>query len=128
MLWKNWLFTWYGFDMQCPLCKQELLEIHEGPGAEKDYICRVRVIFKGYNSLPHYELREGYCPIWYIPPYKIVYYHDQARQETKVYKAVVRTHRFERPTFEHIFTVEQVIHPDTPEKLLARIKLLTIMS
>lgn len=31
MLWKNWLFTWYGSEMQCPLCKQELLEVHEGP-------------------------------------------------------------------------------------------------
>ena len=44
--------------MQCPLCKQELLEIHEGPGAEKDYICRVRVTFEGYKYyLSHYELR-----------------------------------------------------------------------
>ena len=112
--------------MQCPLCKQELLEIYEGPGAEKDYICRVRVTFEGSSSISHYELREGDLIRWFVPPYQICFNYGKTIV-SKIHHYEYSTN-FIRPQFKHVFTVDGIIHPDTPEKLLARIKLLTIMS
>lgn len=77
--------------------------------------------------MSHYELREGYCSIWYIPPYEIIC----EGKFTTVRKVIVKTHnfsRYEKPRFQYIFKVDEIIHPDTPEKLLARIKLLSLLS
>lgn len=112
--------------MKCPLCQQELLEIEFG--REVDYICRVRIKFEGEGltlSASHYEQRFNSDICWYVPPYRIISRPGQTIVSKKIeyYRdAIVR------PEFEHVFTVDEVIKPDEPEKLLKRIKLLTILS
>lgn len=115
--------------MKCPLCQQELLEI--GESEWKEYICRTRVKFEGKISLPHYELREDSNGLacWYMPPFRV----QCDGKKTVVGKldednTLGYAPRFVKPTFTHVFTVEEPIHPDKPEKLLARIKLLTLFS
>jgi len=62
-----------------------------------------------------------------IPPYAIIF---QKNNTTTVEKVISDHHysHFESLVFKHVFTVDGIIHPDTPEKILARIKLLSLMS
>jgi alpha-L-fucosidase len=116
--------------MKCPLCQQELIQIGESDW--KEYFCRTRIKFEGKTSLPHYELREDSNGLacWYIPPYRI----QSNGKKTIVGKldesaeAGYGRNRFTKPEFKQVFEMDEVIHPDKPEKLLARIKLLTLFS
>lgn len=114
--------------MKCPLCQKHLLDISviNGP---PEYICQTRIKFEGKASLPHYEQREGGNIYWYIPPYQII-----SKEKETIVNIVDEgnpgfTHaRFVKPDFKHVFTIQEKIHPDEPDKLMKRIKLLTLFS
>ena len=121
--------------MNCPLCQQELLEIGEGlANGPPDYICRERIKFDGKASLSHYEQRDGGSIYWYIPPYQIVT-RDKQTVVNKVKIVPIdrsanrgKCHRFAKPEFEHVFTMDEVFQPGEPDKILKRIKILTVFS
>lgn len=111
--------------MKCPLCKQDMLTA--GSGEYMDYFCRVRIKFEGKTSLPHCEKRDNKDLVWYLPPYQIVTKEKQTIVNV-VDEANSGAGRFTKPDFKHVFTVDEIIHPDNPEKLVKRIKLLTLFS
>lgn len=119
--------------MNCPLCNKYLLEIENadvsGASDASDYICQTRIKFDGITTLPHYECRVSNAKTevcWYIPPYQII----AGENETVVNIAdkAFSGKFYSKPTFKHVFTIPEKIHPDEPEKLLKRIKLLTLFS
>lgn len=121
--------------MKCPLCQQELmstgLSVNTiGPtNSERveEFMCRTRIKFDGKASLPHYEDREGKV-YWYIPPYQIISSKDKTIVNKLDESNVGFSSRFTQPDFKHVFTVEEAIKPDNPEKLIKRINLLTLFS
>ncbi len=113
--------------MNCPLCNKYLLEVGFG-----DVICQTRIKFEGKATLPHYEQREGKV-YWYLPPdYQIV----NTENETTVMKVddedstltYVARGFYSKPAFKKVFTMNEHFAPTEPDKLLKRIKLLTIFS
>lgn len=112
--------------MKCPLCQKMLLEIGS---TNPDYICQTRIKFEGKSSLAHYEQREGEGIHWYLPPYQIISKENETivnmvNEDNKGLSASF----YGKPNFKHIFTIQEKIHPDEPEKIMKRIKLLTLFS
>jgi hypothetical protein len=113
--------------MNCPLCNKYLLEVGFG-----DVICQTRIKFDGKATLSHYEKRDGKV-YWYMPPYQIINHEN----ETTVMKVDEENTRpssnvaggfYSQPNFKKVFVMEGHFPPTEPEKLLKRIKLLTIFS
>ena len=119
--------------MKCPLCQQELLPLGlavntpTNPDMAQDYMCRTRIKFEGKASLAHYEQRDGNI-YWYLPPYQVISFKDKTIVNKLDESNVGLSNRFTKPDFTHVFTVEEVIKPDNPEKLIKRINLLTLFS
>jgi hypothetical protein len=121
----------------CPLCKKVLLEI--GGKDDRDYICQTRVKLDGftgmYGSVPHYEDRaDSRYIVWIALPYKIttttedhrscIYMmrDDEPTEDQGINPKWMKDQRRE-PKWKEIATTSE-IHPDTPERLAKRIKLL----
>lgn len=122
----------------CPLCKKVLLEIvaddEEGSEDLTDYICQTRVNIVNYRgargNVSHYEKRAGDRFIsWIALPYKID--TDAKDHQSSIY--ILRdpstydpfsskeVSKYAEWTF---VTTTSEIHPDTPERLAKRLKLL----
>lgn len=110
--------------MNCPLCGENLLKID----MLEDYICPTRVIFPNNYETTHYELRtygtDDAVSLWYLPPYQVIngdrsaiyLYHTEDNQATD-----------RRPLVRQILDVP-ALPPDSPEKIIERIKRLIIFS
>ena len=116
----------------CPLCKKVLLEI--GGRNDRDYICQTRVKIEGFEgprgNVPHYEQRSESSYIkWIALPYKIMTFTDKDEdRQSSIYLLQKKTYNpteeeMKEPMWKLIATTPE-IHPDTPERLAKRIKLL----
>jgi hypothetical protein len=112
--------------MNCPLCNKHLLEITI-QGSPNEYICQVRIKFDGKATLPHYEEREGKI-YWYLPPYQIINTQEQTIVMKMDEEASPTTGFYSKPIFKLVFTMNEHFPPTESEKLLKRIKLLTLFS
>lgn len=105
----------------CPLCKKVLLEIGDDP-EDRDYICQTRINLLGGEGLlgnvSHYEDRsDNQYIIWIALPYKIT-------TSTKDHKSCIYIlNNITQLLWKEVATTSE-IHPDTPERLAKRIKLL----
>ena len=115
----------YRKHMKCPLCNKKLLKID----MLADYICPTRVAFSNNHETTHYELRDyglsGAISIWYLPPYHIINIGDRSTiylyntDDNQVISMV--------PFVRRVLDVP-AIPPDSPEKLIKRIRNLIIFS
>lgn len=105
--------------MNCPICNKVLLR------AGDDVFCQTRVQFEQTN-IAHYECRDKENPIWYVPPYKIVY--GDGKSAIYVIDGKDIGGKYHKPGFEFLMEINEEIHPDDPVKVAKRIKNLIIFS
>lgn len=108
--------------MNCPLCNKHLLEVGFG-----DVICQTRIKFEGKATLPHYEQREDKV-YWYLPPYQIINEKDKTLVMKMDEEVIPSRGFYGKPDFKMVFTMDEHFPPTAADKLLKRIKLLTIFS
>jgi hypothetical protein len=111
----------------CPLCSQPL-------SIEPDYIHCPTWVKLAAGSTPHYNEYDNKT-VWYIPPYRIT--NKGGESMIAIYQKVVLKPRSVGATtafaaslssqffFKHILAVPE-LHPDTPDKVLERIKTLLV--
>lgn len=110
--------------MNCPLCGENLLKID----MLEDYICPTRVIFPNNYETTHYELRaygtNNAVSLWHLPPYQVI---NGDRSAIYLYYAKDNQNVSTSPYVRKILDIP-AISPDSPEKIIERIKRLIIFS
>lgn len=116
--------------MNCPICAKKIIIDPKDEGVEI-FSCSEMVEFEDGIPLSHYTLDIGISrEVMVVHPYKIVTnnYHNKKKISSRILKYKENKNKKPRIVrFQGIVTVA-AIHPDTPEKLLSRIKLIVMLS
>lgn len=111
----------------CPICNKFLFYIPSDNGF--CYNCPTRAQFELGPNISHYQDIHD-LTIIFIPPYCISSFKNIDKSDIYIYKSPEidqPLRKYGNPDLEFIATTSK-IHPDSIDKLLKRIKLLTLLS
>ena|SRR5271165_2766883 len=113
--------------MNCPICNKHQLvvqSLEDSGGSLPDRFCPEVITMPGGKILNHYRENQHYNSVrMIVPPYRIVTQNNVSKISIQSqYKGGNRKYYFKT------LLKLPVIHPDTNEKILNRIKLLLVLS